>query len=173
MASLTLCLDWVGGGGMGGVCDEAGATGALASVGETAGFKGVCDLDAEATGDLAGCWTGSFVGVAAMAGLEGVTDLGVAAGVDLTGVGATRGEADPFQERFNAWGEERGEEGVRREDAGRGDEEEEDCPWKKFLRLAIEGETGEPERPPSRSRFFFSSSSWRSWRSRSSSSFFS
>ena len=158
IASFALCLGCEGGGGIGGVCEAAGATGALERVGETAGFKGGCDLTAEATGDLAGCCAGSLVGVAAMAGLEGAPDLGVAAAVDLTEEGATRGEADPFHERFNACGEERGEEGARREDAERG-EEEADCPWKKFLRLAMEGETGDPDRPPSRSRFFFSSSS--------------
>ena len=51
-------------------------------------------------GDLEDGWAEDFTGVAATFGLEEGMDLGTEVGVDLTGVGATRGEADPFQERL-------------------------------------------------------------------------
>ena len=154
---------------MGGDCDDAGGAGGagdLAEVGEEVGLEGVGALE---TGDLAGDCEASLEEGAVTAGLEEGAGLGAGEGAVLTGVGTTRGEADPVQERLSDCGEERGEEGARREEAGRA----EDWLWKKFLRLAMEEEMGEPERPPSRSRVFFSSSSWRSWRRRSSSSFLS
>ena len=57
-------------------------------------------MGADEVGDLEDGWAEDFTGVAATFGLEEGMDLGTEVGVDLTGVGATRGEADPFQERL-------------------------------------------------------------------------